>query len=217
MYPRLCEQPMCVEDLLCGELEKTNEPYAVAKIAGWKLCESYNKQYGTKYSTVIPANLYGPHDNFHPTNSHVVPALMSRIHQAHVNKEKSVTIWGSGNIYREFLYVDDLIDACNYIENNNDFVGPINIGSSQEVTIKELAETLKDVVGYTGKLTYDLNKPEGMPFKKVNSQYLDKLGWKSKTSLYEGLNNTYSWYLKQFELPMKEQKYEYDVVSNSKD
>lgn len=190
MYPRLCTQPMREEELLTGPLEPTNEPYALAKLAGWKLCESYNRQYGTCYRTVLPTNLYGSHDNFHPEHSHVIPALLQRFHLAKLEGQPAVTIWGSGQAQREFLYVDDLVEACLFLKDFPELLGPINIGSSQEVTIRELTETVCEVVGYSGELKFDRSKPDGMPLKKVDTNKLDQLGWRSTTSLCDGLEET---------------------------
>ena len=204
MYPQFCVQPMREEELLTGPLEPTSEPYALAKLAGLRLCESYNRQYGTRYRTVLPTNLYGPHDNFHPEHSHVIPALLQRFHLAKQEGQPVVTIWGSGKAARAFLYVDDLVEACFFLENFPGVLGPINVGSSQEVTIGDLAETLREVVGYSGELNFDRSKPDGMPLKKVDSSKLDQLGWRSTTSLREGLVQTYAWYLQQLELPSSE-------------
>ena len=206
MYPRLCPQPMREEELLTGPLEPTNESYALAKLAGWKLCESYNRQYGTRYRTVLPTNLYGPHDNFHPEHSHVIPALLQRFHLAKLEGQPAVTIWGSGQAQREFLYVDDLVEACLFLEDFPEVLGPINIGSNQEVIIRELAETVCEVVGYAGELIFDRSKPDGMPLKKIDTNKLDQLGWRPTTSLREGLEETYAWYLQELQLPSSERK-----------
>lgn len=206
MYPRLCVQPMREEELLTGPLEPTSEPYALAKLAGWKLCESYNREYGTRYRTVLPTNLYGPHENFHPEHSHVIPALLQRFHLAKLEGKPTVTIWGSGEAAREFLYVDDLVEACLFLEDFPEVLGPINIGSSQEVTIRELAETVREVVGYSCELNFDRSKPDGMPLKKVDTSKLDQLGWHSTTTLREGLEKTYAWYLQELQLPSSERK-----------
>jgi GDP-L-fucose synthase len=194
-YPKQTTQPMKEESLLTGSLEPTNEPYAVAKIAGLKMCESYNRQYGTNYSMIMPTNLYGIHDNFHPENSHVIPGLMRRIHEAKMNENPEVSIWGSGLAKREFLFVDDLIEACMFLLDNNEDNAPINIGSQEEVSIRELAEIMSEVLGYKGDLVFDTSKPDGMPLKKVDTSKMDALGWKSSTSLREGLNTVYQWYL----------------------
>ena len=206
MYPRLCAQPMREEELLTGPLEPTNEPYAMAKLAGWKLCEGYNRQYGTRYRTVLPTNLYGPHDNFHPEHSHVIPALLKRFHLAKLEGQPVVTIWGSGQAQREFLFVDDLVEACLFLEDFPDVLGPINIGSSQEVSIRELAETVCEVVGYSGELNFDRSKPDGMPLKKVDYSKVDQLGWRPNTSLRDGLEKTYAWYLQELQLPSSERR-----------
>ena len=206
MYPRLCAQPMRESELLSGRLEPTNEPYALAKLAGWKLCESYNRQYGTRYRTVLPTNLYGPHDNFHPVHSHAVPALLQRFHMAKAEGLPFVEIWGSGNAKREFLFVDDLVEACRFLGDCPEEQGPINIGSKQEVSIRELAETVREVVDYSGELVFDKSKPAGMPLKKVDTSQLDQLGWHSTTSLQVGLEKTYAWYLQELELPSSERR-----------
>jgi len=206
MYPRLCAQPMRESELLSGRLEPTNEPYALAKLAGWKLCESYNRQYGTRYRTVLPTNLYGPHDNFHPVHSHVVPALLQRFHMAKEAGLPFVEIWGSGNAKREFLFVDDLVEACRFLGDCPEEQGPINVGSKQEVSIRELAETVREVVDYSGELVFDKSKPDGMPLKKVDTSQLDQLGWHSTTSLQVGLEKTYAWYIQELELPSSERR-----------
>ncbi len=203
IYPRDCPQPMRESALLTGPLEPTNEPYAIAKIAGIKLCESYNRQHGTDYRSVMPTNLYGDNDNFHPQNSHVIPALMRRIHEAKINRAKSVVIWGSGNVMREFLHVDDMAGASvfvmnlptrDYVEKIDPMLSHINIGTGQDVTIAELASTLASVVGYQGELEFDSTKPEGAPRKLLDVGKLSGLGWDYKISLKEGLEKTYSWY-----------------------
>lgn len=204
IYPKLSEQPMKEEYLLQGLLEKTNEPYAIAKIAGIKLCESYNRQYGRDYRSVMPTNLYGPNDNFHPENSHVIPAMMQRFHEAVSKNSKKVIIWGSGEPMREFLHVKDMAEACIYVanldrdtyaEHTSEMLSHINIGSGVDCTIKELAETMAAVTGYKGDLKFDISKPDGAPRKLLNTTKLKALGWQPSIPLVEGLNETYSWYL----------------------
>lgn len=190
--------------LLKGPLEPTNEPYAVAKIAGIKLCESYNRQYGTDYRSVMPTNLYGPHDNFHARDSHVIPALIRRIHEAKMNKDNSVMIWGTGNARREFLYVDDMAQACihvmglpdaAYAEHVQPMQSHINVGTGTDVSIRELAQTIQQVVGYQGRLEFDSSEPDGTPRKLLDVSRLNNLGWKAGTGLEDGLNKTYRWFL----------------------
>ena len=212
IYPRDCPQPMQETALLTGPLESTNEPYAIAKIAGIKLCESYNRQHGTDYRSVMPTNLYGENDNFHPKNSHVIPALMRRIHEAKVNQDKSVTIWGTGKVMREFLHVDDMADASIFVmnlpaefyaEKIDPMLSHINIGTGQDVTIAELATTLVSVIGYQGELEFDSAKPEGTPRKLLDVSRLSGLGWDYKTNLKEGLTRTYNWYQNNIETARK--------------
>lgn len=205
IYPKLAEQPMREDTLLTGRLEPTNEPYAIAKIAGIKLCESYNRQYGvshgTDYRSVMPTNLYGPGDNYHPENSHVIPALIRRFHEAKINNDPTVTIWGTGTPKREFLYVDDMALACihvmninkkTYDQNTEPMCSHINVGSGKELTIKELAETISVVVGYEGCIKFDPCKPDGSPRKLMDSQRLIDLRWESKVCLKNGLISAYS-------------------------
>ena len=208
IYPKLCPQPMPESALLSGPLEPTNEPYAIAKIAGIKLCESYNHQHGTDYRSVMPTNLYGRNDNFHPKNSHVVPALMRRFHQATLDqakadKEASVVVWGSGNVYREFMFVDDMAQACVFVmnlplEKLNSAVSPsqshLNIGTGQDISIKHLARTMAKVVGFSGDIAFDRGKPDGPPRKLLDVSVLAKLGWTYQTELEPGLTATYQWY-----------------------
>jgi GDP-L-fucose synthase len=194
IYPKLCPQPMKEEYLLSGYLESTNEAYALAKISGLKMCQYYNRQYGTNYISVMPTNLYGPNDNFHPENSHVLPALIRRIHEAKLENRPSVEIWGSGTPRREFLYVDDLADACVFLMETycgNDFV---NIGTGKDVTIRELAEMIKEAVGYRGELVFDSSKPDGTLRKLLDVSKLAGLGWKYRTELKDGIRKTYEWY-----------------------
>lgn len=204
IYPKLANQPISEAELLQGTLEPTNEPYAIAKIAGIKLCESYNRQYNRDYRSVMPTNLYGPFDNFHPTNSHVVPALIRRFHEAKENDQAEVIVWGSGNPKREFLYVDEMAAASVYVMELNknvydQFTEPmlshINVGTGRDCSIKELASTIASVVGYKGKITFDSTKPDGTPRKLLDVSRLAALGWTSKLSLHDGLVDTYQWYL----------------------
>ncbi len=194
MYPKHCSQPMRVESILTGALEETNEPYAVAKIAGLKMCQSYNQQYNTQFIVAIPANLYGVNDNFHPEDSHVIPALIQRFHEALHNEKSSVTLWGTGASLREFLYVNDLADAGIFLMKNYQENTPVNVGSGVTLSIKELAEMIQNVVGYQGKLVFDTSKPDGMPLKSLDSTEMQTLNWNPKTSLKDGLRATYQWY-----------------------
>ena len=204
IYPKAVEQPMCEEALLTDVLEPTNEPYALAKIVGIKLCESYNRQHGTDFRSVMPTNLYGINDNFHPENSHVIPALMQRFHQAKVDNDAEVVVWGTGNAMREFLYVDDMaqaslfvleLDEQTYKANTQPMLSHINIGTGKDTTIREMAKTMKLVVGYEGKLTFDATKPDGVPRKLIDIRRLKKMGWEYSVDLKDGLNETYKWYL----------------------
>jgi len=197
IYPRECPQPIKEEYLLTGSLEQTNEPYAIAKIAGIKMCESYNRQYGTKYVSVMPTNLYGPNDNFDLETSHVIPALLRKTHEAKIGGESSVTIWGSGSPRREFLYVDDLAAACVYLMEQGVCGTLINIGCGEDLTIRELAETIKEVVGFEGELVFDLSKPDGTPRKLLDISKLRELGWVPEYSLREGLQATYQWLIQK--------------------
>lgn len=206
IYPKLADQPMAEDALLTGTLEPTNEPYAVAKIAGIKLCESYNRQYGVDYRSVMPTNLYGPGDNFHPENSHVLPALIRRFHEAVENNTQTVTIWGSGNPMREFLHVDDMaeaslfvlgLDSETYQRETQEMLSHINVGSGADVTIRELAETVAKVTGFKGNLEFDGSKPDGAPRKLMNVSRLARLGWTSSTGLEDGIRGTYQWFLAQ--------------------
>lgn len=195
IYPRHCPQPMRESHLLSGYLEHTNEPYAVAKIAGIKLCEAYNSQYGTNFISVMPTNLYGQNDNFDLETSHVLPALLRKVHEAKLSKNQTVTIWGTGNPKREFLHVDDMASACLFVMNKASFKDMVNIGSAEEVTIQELAELICEVVGFDGVIVYDSSKPDGTPRKLLDTTRLNQLGWSAKISLREGLQNTYTWFL----------------------
>lgn len=204
IYPKLATQPITEGQLLQGTLEPTNEPYAIAKIAGIKLCESYNRQYNRDYRSVMPTNLYGENDNFHPSNSHVIPALMRRFHEAKQENASEVVVWGSGNPMREFLHVDDMAAASIYVmeldsETLNQNVQPmlshINVGTGIDCTIRELAETIARVVGFEGKITFDAEKPDGTPRKLLDVSRLQNLGWKYSIDLEEGLTRTYQWFL----------------------
>lgn len=195
IYPRLAPQPMKEEYLLDGKLEPTNEPYAVAKIAGIKMCQAYNRQYGTKFISVMPTNLYGPNDNFDLLNAHVLPALIRKFVEAKDNNVPSVEIWGSGSPKREFLHVDDCADACVHLMGTYDDSEIVNIGVGQDVSIKELALIVKSTVGYEGDLRFDQTKPDGTPRKLLDVSKLERLGWKAKISLEDGLRTTVDWYL----------------------
>jgi GDP-L-fucose synthase len=197
IYPKLCEQPIKEEYLMTGPLEETNDAYAIAKIAGIKMCQSYNKQFKTNFISVMPTNLYGPNDNFNLETSHVLPALLRRFHEAKVNNLKKVTVWGSGSPMREFLHVDDLADACVFLMNNYNQSEIVNIGTGTDITIKELAETIKTITGFQGKLEWDKSKPDGTPRKLLNVSRLHKLGWKHNINLKEGIEKTYEWFLGQ--------------------
>ena len=192
IYPKLARQPMDEGQILQGPLEPTNEPYAIAKIAGIKLVESYRRQYGCDFISVMPTNLYGPGDNYHPENSHVVPALIRRFHEARVASAPSVTVWGTGKPRREFLYADDLADACVYLMKNYSDVGLINIGIGEDISIRELAEAIAATVGYTGRLQFDTSKPDGAPRKLVDVTRLRGLGWKARMTLSDGLKRAYA-------------------------
>lgn len=204
IYPKLAAQPMTEQALLTGTLEPTNEPYAVAKIAGIKLCESYNRQFGCDYRSVMPTNLYGPNDNFHPQNSHVIPALLRRFHEAKLAGTEEVVAWGSGKPMREFLHVDDMAAASVFVMNLADEVyqqhteamlSHINVGTGVDCTIRELVETVAKVVGYQGRIAFDASKPDGAPRKLMDVSRLAALGWKAGTSLEQGLASTYQWFL----------------------
>lgn len=204
IYPKLAEQPMREEALLTGTLEPTNEPYAIAKIAGIKLCESYNRQYGRDYRSVMPTNLYGPHDNFHPENSHVIPALLRRFHEAKLNGASEVSVWGSGKPMREFLHVDDMaaasvhvmeLDSAIYEANTSSMLSHINVGTGKDCTIRELADTVKRVTGFEGKVTFDASKPDGAPRKLMDVSRLRALGWQSSITLEDGLADAFRWFL----------------------
>lgn len=205
IYPKLAEQPMREDALLTGTLEPTNEPYAIAKIAGIKLCESYNRQYGCNYRSVMPTNLYGENDNFHPQNSHVIPALMRRFHEAKLASTPEVAVWGSGKPMREFLHVDDMAAASIFVMNvgqevyescTEPMLSHINVGTGVDCTIAELALTMAEVVGYQGKVTFDASKPDGAPRKLMRVDTLASLGWSYNIELKNGLASTYDWFLK---------------------
>jgi GDP-L-fucose synthase len=195
IYPRDCPQPIKEEYLLTGTLEPTNEPYAIAKIAGIKLCESYNRQYGTHYVSVMPTNLYGPNDSYDLNNSHVLPALIRKAHEAKCRDDKELVVWGSGKPMREFLYVDDMAGACVFLMENDINDGLYNVGSGVDVTIKELAEIVMSVVGFDGEIVFDVSKPDGTPRKLSNVDRLKKLGWQANTSLRDGIAKAYADFL----------------------
>ena len=206
IYPRVVEQPMREDAILTGELEPTNEPYALAKITGIKLCESYNRQHNTDFRSVMPTNLYGINDNFHPENSHVIPALMQRFHEAKVNKDSEVVVWGTGNAMREFLYVDDMaqaslfvleLDEETYKANTQPMLSHINVGTGKDLTIREMAETMKEVVGYKGKLVFDATKSDGAPRKLIDISRLKSMGWEYNVDLKDGLTSVYEWFLEK--------------------
>ena len=206
IYPKLAEQPMRESALLTGPLEPTNEPYAIAKIAGISLCESYNRQYGRNYRSVMPTNLYGPNDNFHPQNSHVIPALIRRFHEAKLAQAPEVIVWGSGKPKREFLHVDDMaaasiyvmqLDPSSYAANTQAMRRHINVGTGVDCTIHELVKTLAKVIGFEGKILFDHTKPDGAPRKLMDVSRLKNLGWEYSISLEQGLKNTYQWFLQK--------------------
>jgi GDP-L-fucose synthase len=194
IYPKFCPQPMKEEYLLDGKLEPTNEPYAVAKIAGIKMCQSYNRQYGTCFIAVMPTNLYGPGDNFHPRDSHVIPALIRRFHEAKISGAEEVVIWGTGAPQREFLYVDDLADACLFLMEHYHEGEIINVGAGKDLTIADLARLIADAVGFAGRLRFDPAYPDGTPRKLLDVGRLSRLGWQAKTPLKDGLTATYNWF-----------------------
>ena len=211
IYPQLAPQPMKEEHLLTGLLEPTNEPYAIAKIAGIKMCESYNRQYGTKFIAVMPTNLYGPGDNFHPENSHVLPALIRRFHEAKTRNAPEVEVWGSGTPRRELLYVDDMASGCMHLMGLADeliarellsYPKPcfVNLGTGEDVTIRELAETVRRVVGYTGNIVFDPTKPDGTPRKLQDVSRMHGLGWRHEVTLEEGIRREYQWYIENIAL-----------------
>ncbi len=195
IYPKLCPQPMKEEHLLDGKLEPTNEPYAVAKIAGIKMCQAYNRQYGTCFISLMPTNLYGPGDNFDLLDSHVIPALMRKCHEAKVAGAREVVIWGTGSPRREFLYVDDLADACLFLMENYEGSEIVNVGVGQDLSIKELALLVAKVVGFAGELAFDPGKPDGTPRKLLDVSRLHAMGWRAQMPLEEGLRRAYEWFL----------------------
>jgi GDP-L-fucose synthase len=204
IYPRMAEQPMTETSLLTGTLESTNEPYAVAKIAGIKLCESYNRQYGTDYRSVMPTNLYGPHDNFHAQNSHVIPALLRRFHEAKLANQPEVEVWGTGLAKREFLYVEDMAAACLHVmqldsatlaKHTQPMLSHINIGTGKDITIRSLVEEVVKVTGYQGRVVWNTQMPDGTPRKLMDVSRLESLGWKYRIELPEGLHLAYRWFL----------------------
>ena len=196
IYPKYCDQPIKEEYLMTGELESTNDAYAIAKIAGIKMCQSYNEQYGTNFISVMPTNLYGPNDNYDLNNSHVLPAMIRKFHEAKVEGKDSVEIWGTGTPKREFLYVDDLADACMFLMNNYSGSEIVNIGTGQDVTIAELAAGISKVIGYDGGIHFNTSMPDGTPRKLLDVSKLEKIGWKYSTSLKEGIEKTYKDYVK---------------------
>lgn len=216
IYPKHAPQPMKEEHLLTGPLEPTNEPYAIAKIAGIKMCESYNRQYGTKFVAVMPTNLYGPGDNFHPENSHVLPALIRRFHEAKVNGDKEVVVWGTGNVRREFLHVDDMADACLFVMNLPEDVFRrellsypkpcfVNVGTGEDLKIWELAELVADAVQYRGDIFFDATRPEGTPRKLLNVSRLDGWGWQAGIKIEDGINNSY-YFFKRLSVDKSQEK-----------
>ena len=200
IYPKFAPQPLKEEYLLTGELEPTNEPYAIAKIAGIKMCQSYNRQYGTNFISVMPTNLYGPNDNFDLQTSHVLAAFIRKFHEAKINQKPFVEIWGSGTPRREFLHVDDLADACLFLMHNYNENGFLNIGVGEDVSIKELALLVKKVVNYEGELKFDTSKPDGTPRKLLDVTLLQKLGWKARIQLQDGIQKTYQWFAENYNL-----------------
>jgi GDP-L-fucose synthase len=208
IYPRMATQPMKEDELMQGSLEPTNEPYALAKIAGIKLCESYDRQYGTDYRSVMPTNLYGPHDNYHPDNSHVIPALLRRFHEAKLSDADSITIWGTGKALREFLHVDDMARASIHVMNlpveayravTDPRLTHINVGSGVDCSIAELVSTIGEVTGFRGRIEYDTTKPDGAPRKLMDNSKLRSLGWEPQYSLKEGLEDAYHWYVENID------------------
>ena len=195
IYPKMAKQPIKEEYLLSGHLEPTNEPYAIAKIAGLKLCQYYKEQYGCNFISLMPTNLYGINDNFNLYNSHVLPALIRKFHEAKVSKKHVVQLWGSGEPYREFLYVDDLADACVFLMKKYNGSNPINVGSGDDLSILDLARKVKQVIGFSGKINWDLSKPDGTPRKLLDVSLINKLGWSAKTPLEDGIKKTYNWYV----------------------
>jgi GDP-L-fucose synthase len=198
IYPKLSPQPIKEEYFLSGYLEETNDAYAIAKIAGIMMCKSYHEQYGSNFISVMPTNLYGYFDNFDLNNSHVLPALIRKFHEAKVNNDATVSIWGTGKPKREFLFVEDLADALLFLMNNYDDPDIINVGTGEDIAITELALLIRDIVGFTGEIIYDLSKPDGTPRKLLDVSKINKLGWKAKTSLKEGIEKTYKWFCENY-------------------
>jgi len=197
IYPRSCPQPIIEDYLLSSSLEQTNEPYAIAKIAGIKMCENYNRQYGTHYISVMPTNLYGPNDNYDLNNSHVLPAFIRKAHEAKLRQDNKFVVWGSGTPMREFLYVDDMADACVFLMEKGVTDGVFNVGTGEDVTINELAHTVMDVVGFKGEIIFDASKPDGTPRKLLNVNKMRELGWTAKTSLRNGIADAYADFLNE--------------------
>jgi GDP-L-fucose synthase len=195
MYPRECSQPMSPEHLMAGPMEPTSEPYSTAKLAGWVMCQAYNRQYGTRYVTAIPCTVYGPGDNFDLEAGHVVPALIRKFHEAKESGESRVTLWGTGDAQREFLYSDDLAEACEILLERQEGTGPINVGSQGAVRIRELASAVAEVTGFRGRVEWDPSRPEGAPMKRLDSAAMRATGWAPGTGLREGLEKTYRWFL----------------------
>ena len=196
IYPKMAKQPIKEEYLLSGSLEPTNEPYAIAKIAGLKLCQYFKEQYGCNFISLMPTNLYGINDNFNLYNSHVLPALIRKFHEAKVSKKHVVQLWGSGQPYREFLYVDDLADACVFLMKKYNGSNPINVGSGDDLSILDLARKVKQVIGFSGQINWDSSKPDGTPRKLLDVSIINKLGWSAKTTLEDGIKKTYNWYVR---------------------
>jgi len=199
IYPKLAKQPIKESYLLTGPLEETNDAYAISKIAGIKMCQSYNEQYGTNFISVMPTNLYGPHDNFDLNSSHVLPALIRKFHDAKNGHKKEVVLWGTGNVFREFLYVDDMADACVYLMEHYDNSEIINIGTGVDLKIKELAQIIKKIIGFKGKIVWDSTKPDGTPKKLLDISRLHSLGWKPQMELEKGIGIEYDWFLNNFQ------------------
>ena len=199
IYPKMAPQPLKEDSLLTGELEPTNEPYAIAKIAGIKMCESYRDQYGSNFISAMPTNLYGPNDNYDLNNSHVLPALIRKFHEAKESGAKEVMIWGTGSPKREFLHVDDLADACFYLLENYDGKELVNVGCGEDISIKDLALTIKDIVGFEGELTFDTSKPDGTPRKLMDVSKLKNIGWEASISLKDGISSTYELFKASYE------------------
>ena len=200
IYPKMAPQPLKEEYLLTGPLEPTNEPYAIAKIAGIKMCEAYRDQYGSNYISVMPTNLYGPNDNYDLNNSHVLPALLRKFHEAKAEGKPEVTIWGTGSPRREFLHVDDMADACVYLMQNYNDKGFVNVGVGHDISIKELAQLIQKITGYEGALTFDTSKPDGTPRKLMNVDLLHSIGWQHKISLEEGIRSTYHDFVNNYQV-----------------